>query len=104
MHLVRHGGTCLYSQGLDKQRWNDFSKAILGHIRNSKQSGLHDENCSLPSPSLKPACSGVELPAHSFCHAHCWTMPLCCWCHHVLTLLLVPEIIRRESGPLPLPS
>jgi hypothetical protein len=34
--------------------------------------------CSLPSPSLKPACSGVELPAHSFCHAHCWNLPLCC--------------------------
>jgi hypothetical protein len=30
--------------------------------------------CSLPSPSLKPACSGVELPAHSFCHAHCWNL------------------------------
>jgi hypothetical protein len=30
-----------------------------------------DRYCSLPSPSLKPACSGVELPAHSFCHAHC---------------------------------
>jgi hypothetical protein len=30
--------------------------------------------CSLPSPSLKPACSGVELPAHSFCHAHCWKL------------------------------
>ena len=34
--------------------------------------------CSLPSPSLKPACSGVELPAQSFCHAHCWNLPLCC--------------------------
>jgi hypothetical protein len=33
--------------------------------------------CSLPSPSLKPACSGVELPAHSFCHAHCWNL----WSH-----------------------
>jgi hypothetical protein len=31
-------------------------------------------SCSLPSPSLKPACSGVELPAHSFCHAHCWNL------------------------------
>ena len=31
-------------------------------------------NCSLPSPSLKPACSGVELPAHSCCHAHCWNL------------------------------
>jgi hypothetical protein len=30
--------------------------------------------CSLPSPSLKPDCSGVELPAHSFCHAHCWNL------------------------------
>ena len=30
--------------------------------------------CSLPSPSLKPACSGVELPAHSFCHAYCWNL------------------------------
>jgi hypothetical protein len=30
--------------------------------------------CSLLSPSLKPACSGVELPAHSFCHAHCWNL------------------------------
>jgi hypothetical protein len=27
--------------------------------------------CSLPSPSLKPACSGVEPPAHLLCHAHC---------------------------------
>jgi hypothetical protein len=33
--------------------------------------------CSLPSPSLKPACSGVELPAQSFCHAHCWNLLLC---------------------------
>ena len=35
-------------------------------------------HCSLPSPSLKPACSGVELPAQSFCHAYCWNLPLCC--------------------------
>ena len=34
--------------------------------------------CSLPSSSLKPACSGVELPAQSFCHAHFWNLPLCC--------------------------
>jgi hypothetical protein len=34
--------------------------------------------CSLPSPSLKPACSGVELPAQLFCHSHCWNLPLCC--------------------------
>jgi hypothetical protein len=20
----------------------------------------------------------VELPAQSFCHAHCWNLPLCC--------------------------
>jgi hypothetical protein len=37
--------------------------------------------CSLPSPSLKPACSGVELPAHSFCHAHCWTVRFAVWSH-----------------------
>ena len=35
--------------------------------------------CSLPSPSLKPACSGVELPAQSFCHAYCWNLLLCCF-------------------------
>jgi hypothetical protein len=35
-------------------------------------------DCSLPSPSLKPACSGVELPTQSFCHAYCWNLPLCC--------------------------
>jgi hypothetical protein len=34
--------------------------------------------CNLYSPSLKPACSGVEFPAHSFCHTHCWNLPICC--------------------------
>ena len=59
--------------------------------------------CSLPSPSLKPACSGVELPAQSFCHAHCWNLPaLLFGAIHVVTLLLDSEIIWRESGPLPL--
>ena len=57
--------------------------------------------CSLPSPSLKPACSGVELPAHSFCHAHCWTLLFCCWCHHVLTLLLDPRLFGRNRVPFP---
>ena len=57
--------------------------------------------CSLPSPSLKPACSGVELPAHSFCHAHCWNLPLCCWCHHVLTLLLDPRLFGGNWVPSP---
>jgi hypothetical protein len=33
--------------------------------------------CSLTSPSLKPACSGVELPTQPFCHAQCWNLPLC---------------------------
>jgi hypothetical protein len=40
----------------------------------SEPSILCMHSCSLPSPSLKPACSGVELPAHSFCHAHCWNL------------------------------
>jgi hypothetical protein len=35
------------------------------------------QHCSVV-PSLKPACSGVELPAQSFCHAHCWKVLLCC--------------------------
>uniref|UniRef100_A0A087WRI6 cAMP responsive element binding protein 1 n=1 Tax=Mus musculus TaxID=10090 RepID=A0A087WRI6_MOUSE len=29
--------------------------------------------------SLKPACSGVELPTQSFCHAHCWTCGFAVW-------------------------
>jgi hypothetical protein len=37
-----------------------------------------ENTCSLPSPSLKPACSGVELPTQSFCHAYCWNLLLCC--------------------------
>ena len=45
---------------------------VLSDQRNANQ------NCSLPSPSLKPACSGVEVSAQSFCHAHCWNLPLCC--------------------------
>jgi hypothetical protein len=57
-------------------------------------------SCSLPSPSLKPACSGVELPAHSFCHAHCWNLRS----HTRAHLSTGSEIIWRKSGPLPLPS
>jgi hypothetical protein len=58
--------------------------------------------CSLPSPSLKPACSGVELPAQSFCHAHCWNLPLCCsepctWSPCYWT----PRLIGGNRAPFP---
>ena len=58
--------------------------------------------CSLPSPSLKPACSGVELPAQSFCHAHCWNLPLCCsepctWSYCYWT----PRLIGGNWAPFP---
>lgn len=45
---------------------------VLQHL------SIHNPSCSLSSPSLKPACSGVELPAQSFCHAHCWSLSLSC--------------------------
>jgi hypothetical protein len=48
--------------------------------------------CSLPSPNLKPACSGVELPSQSFCHAHCWNLPLCYW---------TPRLFGRNWAPFP---
>ena len=36
------------------------------------------------------------------CHPHCWRLLLCCsWAIHVVTLLLDPRIIWRESGPFP---
>ena len=59
-------------------------------------------HCSLPSPSLKPACSGVELPAQSFCHAHCWNLPLCCsepctWSPCYWT----PRLIGGNRAPFP---
>jgi hypothetical protein len=58
--------------------------------------------CSLPSPSLKPACSGVELPAQSVCHAHCWNLPLCCsepcmWSPCYWT----PRLIGGNRAPFP---
>jgi hypothetical protein len=56
-------------------RWDFRSKSCFSGV--FEYTGLVVV-CSLPSPSLKPACSGVELPAHSFCHAHCWNLPLCC--------------------------
>jgi hypothetical protein len=49
-----------------------------GPRREAPVSVLLDGCCSLPFPSLTPACSGVELPAQLFCHAHCWNLPLCC--------------------------
>jgi hypothetical protein len=58
--------------------------------------------CSLPSPSLKLACSGVELPTQSFCHAHCWNLLLCCsepctWspCYWI------PRLIGGNRAPFP---
>ena len=55
-----------------------------------------------PPPSLKPACSGVELPAQSFCHAHCWNLSLCClepctWSPCYWT----PRLIGGNRAPFP---
>ena len=72
--------------------------------------GVIGSCCSLPSPSLKPACqgstvcSGMELPSQSFCRAHSWSLLLCCiGAIHMVTLPLDPKIIWQELGPLPLP-
>jgi hypothetical protein len=58
--------------------------------------------CSLPSPSLKPACSGVELPAHSFCHVNCWTMLLCCLEPHTCSpCYWTARLFGRNQVPSP---
>jgi hypothetical protein len=66
--------------------------------------GVDASECSLPSPSLKPACSRGGASC-----SFVLPRPLL----DLAALLLVPprahpttgpEIIRRESGPLPLPS
>jgi hypothetical protein len=58
--------------------------------------------CSLPSPSLKPAWSGVELAAQSFCHAHCWSLPLCCSEAITCSPATLLQDYLVEIGPLPL--
>ena len=60
--------------------------------------------CSLPSPSLKgPTVYIIGIEPQSFCHAHCWSLALCCsGAIHVVTLLLDSKIIWQELGPLSL--
>jgi hypothetical protein len=57
--------------------------------------------CSLPSPSLKPACSGVELPAHSFCHAHCWTMRFAVGATTCSPYYWIPRLFGGNQVPSP---
>jgi hypothetical protein len=58
--------------------------------------------CSLPTPSLEPAGSGVEFPAHSFCHAHCWTVPLCCLEPHTCSpCYWTPRPVGENRVPSP---
>ena len=98
-------GTHLLSQ--------DYGHSAYAYVASSQVSSEHHEHlnlpflfrftlphCSLSSPSLKPACSGVELAAQLFCHAHCWSL---FWSHHVFTCNLTPRLFGRNR-PVPLPS
>ena len=59
--------------------------------------------CNLPDPlSLKPACSGVELATQSFCHTHCWNLPLCCSEAITCSPATLLQDYLAGIGPLPL--
>ncbi|EDL03342.1 mCG1026215, partial [Mus musculus] len=66
---------CAHAMGAGRFEYKSLMP-VANQLAPSFKARIH--KCSLPSPSLKPACSGVELPAHSFCHAHCWNLPPCC--------------------------
>jgi hypothetical protein len=79
--------------------WKNQNPSRVKTILNNKRITIPDvKMCSLPSPSLKPACSGVELAAQSFtAGACCFAVPKPSRVH----LQPYSKIIWRESGPSP---